>query len=315
MKKSLLSLHDVTAQDVKSLVDLAVDLKANPGNYTKALAGKTLLMIFEKPSLRTRLSFDVGIKQLGGFGIVVETGSTPLGKKESIEDTAHTAERYVDCIMARVYDQGNLEKMDACSKIPIINGLSNDYHPVQILSDLLTIFEKKADGNIENLKGIKLTYVGDALNNVTHSLLLGCALAGINIAVGCPKEAMPNSDIVAAAQKIAHDSGHDITIDVTTDVESAVKDADVIYTDSWMSYQIDPAEEKKRVDMFKAYQVTVELLAKAKPDCIFMNCLPAMRGYEQTTEVIDGKQSVVFDQAENRLHMQKAILLKLMGEK
>ena len=301
--KSLYSLMDLTTQDVEKLLKVATDIKKNPKKYSSSLKGKTLLMIFEKPSLRTRLSFDVGIKQMGGFSIVIDTGSTPLGEKESIEDTAKTASRYVDCIMARMFEHERFVKLGNNASVPVINGLTDEYHPCQILSDLLTIKEKKG-----NLKGLKFCYLGDALNNVTHSLLIGCALMGINISVGCPKEAMPKEEIVEYAKKIADGS----SVLVTNDAKEAAKDADIIYTDSWMSYHIKPEMKDKRVKMFKPYQVNKEIVKYAKKDYIFMNCLPAMRGYEQTEEIIDGPNSEVFDQAENRLHMQKAIMLELL---
>ena len=294
---------DVTTKDVEKLLKVAEDVKKNPKKYSKALEGKTLLMIFEKPSLRTRLSFDIGIKQLGGFGIVIDTSSTPLGEKESIEDTAKVISRYADGIMARMFEHERFVKLGNESSVPVINGLTDDYHPCQILSDLLTIKEKKA-----NLKGLKLCYLGDAKNNVTHSLLIGCALMGIDISVGCPKEAMPKKGVVAYAKDIAQGS----KVEITNDAKEAAKDADIIYTDSWMSYHIKPEMKDKRVKMFMPYQVNKEIVKYAKKDYIFMNCLPAMRGYEQTADIIDGPNSVVFNQAENRLHMQKAVMLELM---
>ncbi len=300
--KSLISLMDMDEETIVKLIKNSVEIKKNPGKYSDSLKGKTLLMIFEKPSLRTRLSFDVAIKSLGGNSIVIDTGSTPLGKKETIEDTAKVCSRYVDCIMARLFEHKKLITLKENSTIPIINGLTDDFHPVQILSDLFTIKEKKG-----KLKGLKLAYLGDGLNNVTHSLLLGCALTGINISVGCPKEAMPKIEIIEYAKKNA-----DSKITITQDSIEAIKDADIIYTDSWMSYHIPKDQEANRIRMFKPYQVNKELMGHAKNDAVFMNCLPAMRDYEQTAEVIDGKQSIVFDQAENRLHMQKAILLELL---
>ncbi len=300
---NLLSLMDVDKKEVEKLLESSSDIKKNPGKYAESLKGKTLLMIFEKPSLRTRLSFDVGIKSMGGYGIVIDASSAPLGEKESIEDTAKVCSRYVDGIMARLFEHKNMIALGENATVPIINGLTDDFHPVQILSDLLTIKEKK-----KNLKGLKLCYLGDALNNVTHSLLIGCALIGIDISIGCPKEAMPDKKVVEYAKKVADDS----SVIVTNDAKEAAKDADMIYTDSWMSYHIKPEMKEKRVKMFQPYQVNKEIVKYAKKDYIFMNCLPAMRGYEQTAEVIDGPNSVVFDQAENRLHMQKAILLELM---
>jgi len=304
--KSLLSLKDVSKKEIEKLIEKAIDTKKNPTKYPDSLKGKMLLMVFEKPSLRTRLSFDVAIKSLGGHSIVIDTGSTPLGEKETIEDTAKVCSRYVNCIMARLFEHKKLVSLDKNSTIPIINGLTDDFHPVQILSDLLTIKEKKG-----KLKGLKLCFLGDGLNNVTHSLLIGCALAGINISVGCPKQAMPKKEIVTYAKKVSDSS----SVIVINDAKEAIKDADIVYTDSWMSYQINPKLKEKRIKLFKPYQINKKIVKYAKKDYIFMNCLPAMRGYEQTADIIDGKNSAVFDQAENRLHMQKAILLELLKEK
>lgn len=301
--KQLLSLMDVDKDLISKLIDSSIIIKKGPEKYSKELKNKILLMIFEKPSLRTRLSFDVAIKSMGGNSIVIDACSTPLGEKETIEDTAKVCSRYVDCIMARLFKHKKIINLQKNSTVPVINGLTDDFHPVQILSDLLSIKEKKG-----KLKGLKLCYLGDALNNVTHSLLIGCALMGINISIGCPKEAMPKKEIVNYAKK--HVNNCEIII--TQDAKEAIKDADIIYTDSWMSYHIDPKLKNERVKMFKPYQVNSEIIKYAKPDYIFMNCLPAMRDYEQTAEIIDGPNSIVFDQAENRLHMQKAILLELL---
>ncbi|HCN18673.1 MAG TPA: ornithine carbamoyltransferase [Planctomycetia bacterium] len=302
MMKSLLSMKDVDKKDIANLISLAKDMKKNSAKYSASLKGKTLLMIFEKPSLRTRLSFDVGMKQLGGDAIVVDTGQTPFGTKESIEDTAKTCSRYVDCIMARLFSHEKLVRLSEAAGIPIINGLTDDEHPAQILSDLLTIAEKKG-----KLQGLKFCYLGDGNNNVTHSLLIGCAMMGMDIAVGCPKGLQPNKEIVGYARRIASGS-----VTVTADPQEAISDADVVYTDSWMSYHIDPSIKEARARKLMPYQVNRKIAAFARKDFIFMHCLPASRGCEQTAEIIDGKHSVVFDQAENRLHMQKALLYMLL---
>jgi ornithine carbamoyltransferase len=301
--KSLLTLMDIDKKKVDELIKISIDLKKYPNKYSKKLSGKTLLMIFEKPSLRTRVSFEAGMLSLGGNAIVIETENTPLGKKETIEDTAKTASRYVDCIMARLFEHKTLIALRDNATVPVINGLTNDFHPVQILSDFLTIHEKKG-----KLKGLKLCYLGDGANNVTHCLLIGCAMMGIDISVGCPKEAVPRNDIIEYAKKVSDKS----KIVITTDAKEAVKDADVIYTDSWMSYHVDPSSMQKRISMFMPYQVNKDLVKYAKNDYIFMHCLPATRGQEMTAEIIDGSHSVVFDEAENRMHMQKAILLELL---
>ena len=294
--KSLLTMKDFSWKEIEKLIDLAADVKKTPSKYSAKLQGKTLLMIFEKPSLRTRLSFDVGMMELGGFTITIDTASTPLGEKESIEDTAKVCSRYVDCIMARLFEHEKLVKLSKNSSVPVINGLTNDHHPVQILSDLLTIKEKK-----RKLKGLKLCFLGDGNNNITNSLIIGCNLAGMKISVGCPKDEKPRKELLG-----------DFSAYVTHDATEAIKDADIVYTDSWMSYHVEPSKKKERIEKFMPYQVNSGLIKHAKKDFIFMNCLPAMRGYEQTAEIIDGKHSVVFDQVENRLHMQKAILLELL---
>jgi len=304
--KHLLSLLDTDSASAVGLMDTALDVKKNPGKYLEALKGKTLLMIFEKPSLRTRLSFEAGMTQMGGHAIFLDVKDAPIGEKESIEDTAKAAGRYCDIVMARLFKQEQLEKLAENSPVPVINGLTDMFHPCQILSDLLTIREKKG-----KLKGLKLCFLGDGNNNVTHSLLLGCAIAGISISVGCPKEHMPQQQVVKAALEKAKKSGS--KIEVLNDARKAAKDADIVYADSWMSYHVPKDKKEERVRAFKPFQVNSAMMALAKKDAIFMNCLPAMRGYEQTAEVIDGKQSIVFDQAENRLHMQKAIILKLLG--
>ncbi|MEW6528452.1 MAG: ornithine carbamoyltransferase [Candidatus Micrarchaeota archaeon] len=298
----LLSMTELKKDEIEALLELAISLKSNPKHYAKALEGKTLLMLFEKPSLRTRLSFDVGMKQLGGNTSIFDAEQTPLGAKETIEDTAKVCGSYVDCIMARLYEHEKLVKLSENAGIPVINGLTNDEHPVQVLSDLLTIKEKKG-----KLAGLKMCYLGDGKNNVTHSLLIGCAIMDIDISVGCPKDAMPKKEYVNKAKGFG--SGK---IAITADPIEAVKNADIIYTDSWMSYHIEPSEKEDRVKKFMPYQVNSEKAKYAKSNFLFMNCLPAMRGCEQTAEIIDGPHSIVFDQAENRLHMQKAILLKLL---
>jgi ornithine carbamoyltransferase len=264
-------------------------------------------MMFEKPSLRTRVSFEVGMTQMGGHAIYYDISTSPMGKKESIEDTAKTSSRYVDIIMARLFLHEHIEKLAQNAKVPVINALTNFSHPCQILADLQTIKEKKG-----RLKGLKLCYVGDSNNNVTHSLIYGCAIVGMDISVGCPAgaEYEPSSEVIKKAKEIAETSGSKITI--TNNAKEAVKDADIVYTDSWMSYHIPEEQKQERLRIFQPYQVNKEIMSHAKSDAIFMNCLPAIRGMEQTADVIDGPQSVVFDEAENRLHSQKALMLKLL---
>lgn len=304
--ESLLSLMELKKSEIENLIECSIAIKKNKSIYSSSLKGKVLLMIFEKPSLRTRLSFDVAIASMGGHPVVLDASSAPLGEKETIEDTAKVSSRYVDCIMARLFEHKKIIALQENSRVPVINGLTDDHHPVQILSDLLTIKEKKG-----KLPGLKLCYLGDGLNNVTHSLIEGCVIMGIDISVGCPRDAMPKKGVVDFALKRIGKS----KLEITSDPKEAAKGADIIYTDSWMSYHIKPDQKEHRINMFKPYQVNKEIVKYAKKDYIFMNCLPAMRGYEQAAEIIDGPNSVVFDQAENRLHMQKAILLELLGEK
>ena len=303
--KDLLSLSYWNNAMILDLINHAYKIKKYPGNYYNKLKNKTMLMIFEKPSLRTRVSFEAAMTQLGGHAIYLDAKDAPLGKKETIEDTAKASSRYVDVIMARLFSQDAMEKLAKNSKVPVINGLTDISHPCQILSDLFTIHEKK-----KKLKGLKLCYAGDGNNNVTHSLLLGCSAAGMDISIGCPKKFEPLSWVIGLAQKNAKSSGS--KIEILHDAKKAALNADIVYTDSWMSYHIPKEQEAGRLKAFKPFQVNKGLMEYAKKDALFMNCLPAMRGYEQTADVIDGKQSIVFDQAENRLHMQKAIILKLL---
>ena len=301
----LTSLTSCNNDMILDLVSHSIKIKANPDNYSDALRNKSLLMIFEKPSLRTRVSFQVGMHQLGGHSIVMETKDAPFREKESIADTAKASSRYCDIIMARLFKQEDIEEMAGNAAVPVINGLTDTFHPCQILSDMLTIYEKRG-----KLKGLKLCFAGDGNNNITHDLLLGCSATGIDISVGCPEEAKPQEWIVEIAKKKSEETGS--AIEITNDAFKAAQDADIIYADTWMSYHIPKDEKERRIKMFQPYQVNSKLMSSAKDDAIFMNCLPAMRGYEQTADIIDGPQSVVFDQAENRLHMQKAIMLKLL---
>ncbi|MFH1664399.1 MAG: ornithine carbamoyltransferase [archaeon] len=303
----LRSLNDLTKKELTEIIDKSAEIKAEPEKFEKEMKGKTLLMLFEKPSLRTRVSFETGMTRMGGHAIFYSIKDSPLGKKESIEDTAKTASRYVDIIMARLFKQEDMDSLAENAEVPVINALTNKYHPCQIVADLLTIKEKKG-----KLKGIKLAYLGDSNNNVTHSLLLGCSMVGMDITIGCPegKEYEPQKDVIEKAKKNAEETG--AKVEVVNDAGKAVENADVVYTDSWMSYHIAETEKEARIKIFMPFQVNEELMSKAKEDAIFMNCLPAIRGMEQTADVIDGKQSVVFDEAENRLHTQNAIMLYLM---
>ncbi|MBI1935957.1 ornithine carbamoyltransferase [Candidatus Woesearchaeota archaeon] len=306
--KNILSLVNLDNAQALDLINNSIKIKKNPQKYSDSMHNKTMLMLFEKPSLRTRVSFQVGMQQLGGYSVVIEAKDTPLGEKESIADTAKVSSRYCDLMMARMFRQEDIEELASNAAVPVINGLTDTFHPCQILSDLLTIHEKKG-----KLKGLKLAFVGDGNNNITHDLLLGCSAVGIDVSVGCPRQFEPQKWIVEIAEKKAKSIGSKVM--VFGDAKKAAKGADIVYADTWMSYHIPKKEKESRIRIFQPYRVNQKLMSYAKKDAVFMNCLPAMRGYEQAAEVIDGNQSIVFDQAENRLHMQKAVILKLMGKR
>lgn len=306
----LISLEEWSPALIHEVLGLAAQIKKSPRDYANAMERKTLMMIFEKPSLRTRISFETGVTQMGGHAIFYDLATSPLSAgKENVPDLVRVVCRYVDIIMGRLYEQAHIVEMAKLSRVPVINALTNYEHPCQILADLQTIMEKKG-----RLKGLKLAFLGDGHNNITHSLMFGCAKVGMNISIGCPEgiEYSPLDSVGVAARKIAAKNGSKIL--VTHDPVEAVKGADVVYTDSWMSYHIPEHKKEARVEVFTPYQVNAKLMKRAAKGAIFMNCLPAMRGFEQTAEVIDGPQSVVFDEAENRLHVQKAIMLKLLAE-
>lgn len=324
-KQDLLSLNDVSTEFILDVIEKAQDIKKNPEKYSSSLKGKTLLMIFEKPSLRTRISFEVGMTQLGGHAIYYDVATSPLGKKETVEDTGKVVSRYVDIVMARLLKFEDCKKLAENSIVPVIDALSDMNHPCQILCDLMTIKEKfgRLNNNNNNnnnaFQGLTLAYIGDCKNNVTYSLMHGCAHVGINIKMGCPNnpDFMPEQRIVDEARTIAKKnlkSHGEVKVELFHDAKEAVKNADIVYTDSWMSYHIPKELMEARTQKLMPFQVTPQLMKYAKPTAVFMNCLPAMRGMEQTAEVVDGKQSIVFDQAENRLHAQKAIMLKLLGK-
>lgn len=306
----LVSLKEWSPELIEEVLNLADDVKRQPARYAAVMAGKTLLMIFEKPSLRTRVSFETGATQMGGHAIYYDMSTSPLGAgKENIADTARVISRYVDVVMARLFKHEAIIELARHATIPVINALTDHAHPTQILADLQTIREKKG-----RLKGLKLAYLGDGHNNVTHSLLVGCTKVGMDIRVACPPgpDYSPVPDVVKTAQSCAKKSGAQLL--VTHDAAAAVRGADVVYTDSWMSYHVAHDKLEERVRVFTPYQVDAALMQQAAPDAIFMNCLPALRGFEQTAEIMDGPQSVVFDEAENRLHAHKAILIKLLAE-
>ena len=301
----LLSIDDLTAGDIERLFRLTASIKRRPRQYRKTLDGKIMALIFEKPSLRTRTTFDVGIKQLGGDSVYLSPQEISLGKRESIHDVAKNLERMVDGIMIRTFGHDICEAFaQHCSK-PVINGLTDFEHPCQALADFFTIRELKPD-----FKGLKISYIGDG-NNVTHSLMLASAKLGTTMHVATPEGYRPAGAIMQRAEEIASETG--ATIIVESDPIRAVDNADVVYTDTWTSMGQEKEAEVRR-SVFQSYQVNRELFARAKPDALFMHCLPAHRGEEVTDEIIDSQSSVVFQQAENRLHIEKAIMLELLGD-
>ena len=299
--KDFLTLKDFTGQEILDMVQLGIDLKAKlkAGIPTPILAGKSLGMIFQKSSTRTRVSFEVGMYQLGGQALFLSSNDLQIGRGEPIQDTARVLSRYLDAILIRTYRHDEVEKLAEYADIPVINGLTDDYHPTQVIADMITIQEHKG-----HLKGIKFAYVGDG-NNMTHSLMIGGAKVGMDVVVACPEGYMPNPEIVAQAQQYAAEYGGSVT--VLHDPKEAIAGADVVYTDTWASMGQE-AEKEIRKKAFAGYQVDSAMMALAKPDAIFMHCLPAYRGWEVTEEVMESAQSVVFDEAENRLHAHKAIL-------
>ena len=306
MARHLLKVSDFSKEECEKVINKSIEIKKTPKKFSSALEGETLLMLFEKPSLRTRISFETGMQQLGGHAIFYSIKDSPLGKKENIHDTAKVASRFVNLIAARVFKRQDIWDLAKHSDVPVINMLDDFAHPCQILGDFQTIKEKK-----NRLDNLKLSYFGDAYNNVTYDLMRICAIFGWRMDVACPNDPKysPEQLVLDEVSEISNDTGADVR--VIHDAMEAAQDADVIYTDSWMSYGIPQEQEEERKNAFLPFQVTSSIMEAAKSDAVFMNCLPAMREYEQTAEVIDGPQSIVFDQAENRLHIQKAIMLFL----
>jgi ornithine carbamoyltransferase len=303
--KDFLSLLDVNSEEIISILRLAEEFKKASSWYNQALKGKILGMIFQKPSTRTRVSFEAGMYQMGGNVVYMDSNNIQLARGESVEDTARTLSLYVDCLMARVYDHDDLKKMTAAS-IPIINGLSNIFHPCQILADLLTIKEHK-----KGLKGTSIAWIGDG-NNVCNDLLIGCAKTGINIKVACPKGFEPLRWVVSTAKRQAEATSAQVQI--TDDPLVAVEGAEIVMTDTFVSIGRDEEKEFRKEIFVPRYQVNSQLMKHASKDALFMHCLPAIRGQEVTTQVIDGDRSVVWEEAENRLHVQKALLYMLIAE-
>jgi ornithine carbamoyltransferase len=301
--KDFLSIDDFSRETILHLFRLAAAMKKNPRKFRKTLDGRIMALIFEKPSLRTRTTFDVGIKQLGGDSIYLSPAEINLGKRESVYDVAKNLERMVSGIMIRTFGHGILLDLARHASIPVINGLTDFEHPCQAMADFLTIIEHGKD-----LRKAKLSYVGDG-NNVAHSLMLLAGKLGAHLVVATPETHRPDAELTARSQVLAAQSGGSILL--TADPIDAARDADVIYTDTWASMGQEGEAETRR-NLFRPYQVNRELFSHARPDAIFMHCLPAHRGEEVTDEVIDSKNSVVFDEAENRLHVQKAIMHELL---
>jgi ornithine carbamoyltransferase len=302
-KKDFVSIGSWSADELDEILRLALAVKSDPQKYSRKLEGKALAMIFEKPSLRTRVSFDVGIHQLGGFSTCLTQAEINLGKREAVRDVAKNLERMVQAIMIRTFSHATIEEMAEEACIPVINGLTDFSHPCQAIADYMTILELKG-----SLRGVKIAYVGDG-NNVAHSLIYGAVRFGACISVASPKGYEPDPKVMEWARNNAAETGS--KFEILQDPIAAVQGADVIYTDVWTSMGME-SEADTRQEAFRAYQVNDSLASYAKPDYLFMHCLPAHRGEEVSDSVIDSQNSIVFQQAENRLHGQKAILLALM---
>ena len=301
--RDLISLHDFTTDELRGILELAAEVKANPERYTEALAGCTLFMYFEKPSLRTRVTFEAGMTQLGGHAIYYTAAEGKIGVRESVEDVARNLDRWVDAAMCRTFSHSLLQELAEFAQIPVINGLTDYLHPCQALADYLTLAEVKDD-----LSRCRLVYVGDG-NNVAHSLMFGGARLGVDVTVITPPGYEPHPEVIEAATAAGRQSG--AAIEVTQDL-ARVAGADAVYTDVWASMgQEGEAEERRRI--FWPYRVDTALMQRAGSDAVFMHCLPAHRGEEVASEVADSPNSVIFQQAENRLHAQKSVLLSLLG--
>ena len=303
--RHFLSIHDLTAAEVASLFDLTAALKREPGRYAQALAGKSLAMIFEKSSTRTRVSFEVGMTQLGGHALFLSSRDIQLGRGEPISDTAQVLSRYVDIVMARTFAHQTVVDLARYGTVPVVNGLTDDLHPCQGMADYFTLREVFG----ADLRGRKLAYVGDG-NNVAHSLMFGAAKVGMDVAVATPKGYEVKEKYLELAQQDAAAAGTKVT--VTSDPREAVAGASAVYTDVWASMGQE-AEQQKRLQDFAGWTIDAAMMAGAEKDAVFLHCLPAHRGEEVAAEVIDGPQSRIFDEAENRLHVQKAIMVRLLG--
>jgi ornithine carbamoyltransferase len=302
----LLSDTDLSPNELRALLRLATEMKHSPGDYRQALAGRYIALLFEKPSLRTRMTFELAIKQLGGDSIFQDHRDGRIGEREPARDMARNLDRWVQAIVTRTFSQKTIEDLARWSSVPVINALSGTYHPCQALADFQTLTEKFGD-----LSGRKMAFVGDG-NNVCHSLMLCASRLGVSICVATPRGYEPDATVIAKARSFAGETGAEVVI--TNDLVRAVKGVSAVYTDMWTSMGWEAETQQRRI-AFASYQVTEELMAKAAPDAVFMHCLPALRGEEMTDAVIESSASVVFDQAENRLHAQKALLLMMLGSR
>jgi ornithine carbamoyltransferase len=301
--EDLCSIADLSSSEVRAIVKLGRDVKANPGQYRHALDARQMVLMFEKASLRTRLSFETGINTMGGNAIFVDQTNSPLGERESIADVARNLERWIDVIVLRTYAHDTITGMAAHSRVPVINALSDFEHPCQALADFMALEE-----HFGSCKGVNFTYVGDG-NNVAHSLMLTGAQLGANVTIATPRGYSPDIEIVTRAREIAETN--DCEVRLTQDPQAAAENADAIYTDVCVSMGMEH-ESTKRQPIFRPFQVNEALMAKARPTAVFMHCLPARRNEEVTDAVLDGPGSIIFDQAENRMHAQKALLLLLL---
>ncbi len=300
MVRHFLKDDDISSAEQAEIIRRAIELKKSPYSARPYAGPKTVALIFDKTSTRTRVSFAVGVADLGGVPLIIDSQTSQMGGKESVADTARVLDRQVAAIVWRTYAHSGLEEMAANSNVPVINSLSDDYHPCQLLADLLTIHEHKG-----KLAGLKVAYVGDAANNMANSYLIACALAGMNVAMASPAQYSPDPSVVERAKSIAAATGGSISL--SQQPAEAVANADVVVTDTWISMGQE-AEKAKRIQEFAGFTVDAALMSQANADAIFMHCLPAYRGYEVSADVLDGPQSVIWDEAENRLHSQKALM-------
>jgi len=307
MVRHFLKDDDITSAEQAEIIRLAIELKSKPYSRRPFEGPKTVALIFDKTSTRTRVSFAVGVADLGGSPLIIDSQTSQMGGKESVADTARVLERQVAAIVWRTYAHAGLEEMAANSRVPVINSLSDDYHPCQLLADLMTVQEHKG-----KTAGLTIAYIGDASNNMANSYLVACALAGMHLRVAAPEKYQPNSDVVAKARAIAELTGGSVSLSQSP--AEAIAGADVVTTDTWISMGQE-TEKAQRIADFAGYTIDANLMSQAATDAIFLHCLPAYRGYEVSAEVIDGPQSVIWDEAENRLHSQKALMVWLAEQR